>query len=191
VAAAAVLFVLAGAVVSWKGWPGVAVGTPAGAVLVVAPTAGDDGAKPLVVAAAPVAHTVALTSGPQVAHSAVQPVSTLGGHSGVVSVTKTSTQPITNIKPSTGPTRVKPTAPTAPTSTTNGSLGSAVDGVGSLLGSTVSQTTGALGQITGGLSPTLGNVVTQLGQTLSNVLTGTTSLLGSLLGGGHAGHLGL
>jgi hypothetical protein len=192
VAAAAVLFVLAGAVVSYKGWPGVSVGAPAGAVLVDAPDAAPAAAKPLVVAVSPVVHPAAVvkTPGPQVSRPTIQPASTVGGHHNVVPATKTSTRPTTNIKPSSGTKPVRPTTPTS-TTTSNGTLGGTVDGLGSVLSTQVSQLTGTLGTITGGLSPGLGATVTGLGQTLGNILTGTTSLLGGLLGGGHTGHFRL
>lgn len=186
VAAAAVMFVFAGAVVSWKGWPGVSVAAPTGAVLVEAPHATPAASKPLVVVPVKVTivhPAVAVTKvvAPAVSSSGVQPRSVAKQPTTVTPPT-TATKPTSTAKPSTGTS-----SPTTPTP--NNTLGGTVDGVGSLLGSQVSGITQTLGTVTGGLSPGLGATVTNLGQGLSNVLTGVTGLLGGLLGGGHTGGL--
>jgi hypothetical protein len=214
-AGASVLFVMATAFVSYRGWPQVAyTGPPPALVLahktyfgvrpsVARPVLTADAAQP---AASRGAAAPAARRSTAVAHPRQRTVTTLAttgvGHGVKHHVPAT----VLHAPPSTGgtPTCTGAACTARPTgngvagvaTSVTGAVGSGVSSTGKSLGSTVTAVSGALASKLSGVNPGVSNLVSGAGQALGNAVTqatqaaggavaGTGQLLGGILGAQH------
>jgi hypothetical protein len=210
-AGASVLFVVATAVVSYRGWPQVADAGPKPAL--VAPlssygvTATVSKARPRsattfsTAKAGPTAGpvTAARRTAAAVPHPSTAPSTLAAGvHHGATShppPRTVSTAPVTTPTSTPTPTTPTPAAGLGSVATqATGALGAGVSSAGKQVGATVGAITGALGGQLSQANPAVGGIVAGVGAALGNTVAGVTSgvggavtgtgqLLGGLLGG--------
>jgi hypothetical protein len=210
-AGAALMFIVASALVAFRGWPHVAA-QPSPGEVVVSPQASASPATP--VARRLVLATAAAAGGRIGARA---PATRAPGGRGVVPrgrVTAPATSqsigtPATTSRPVSAPSvpssgaRSAPSVPSgcalggcgsspapAPTGpvkqvvqTVGGTLGGVVSGAGTAAGSTVQQTTSTVGGAVSGVSPQVGGTVTQVGSGAANVIGGVTKTVSGVLSG--------
>ncbi|HWF52437.1 MAG TPA: hypothetical protein VG294_17480 [Solirubrobacteraceae bacterium] len=214
-AGASVLFVVATAVVSYRGWPQVANAGPKPALVaplssygvtasVSKPSRGSATAfaTPSAIPAA-ASVTVVRRIAAAVPRQSSAPSTLRGGvHHGTTShpapPPTVSTAPVTIPTPPPTPTTPTPAVGLGGVATqATGALGAGVSSAGKQVGATVGAITGALGGQLSQANPAVGGIVAGVGAALGNTVTGLTSgvggavtgtgqLLGGLLGG--AGH---
>jgi hypothetical protein len=189
-AGAAVMFVLASAVVSFRGWPQIAAQSTPATLQDVRSSAADSTAASRRLAA--------VASATVVARSAARPAASrpsAGSTPRGTVVLPQPTGPITSVLQPSGGGSGQPActtcthAPVAPApitqlgtvvkGTTN-QLGNTVTSAGQMLGSTVTRLAGAVATT---LSGPLGATAQHLGNALGSTLTATTAVLGHLLAG--------
>jgi hypothetical protein len=204
-AVAALVFIVASALVAFRGWPHVAAATAPGRVVISA-NRGAPGGTPAarrlaLVAGAPGAGGAGGAGaggaggagrGPSAAGrglgrpgpprqtigapaSTSVPVSGSGGSGGTTCASGCGTAPA----PSPSPTPVQRVQQTLSQATNT--LGNVVSGTGSRLGSTVQQTTSGVAGALGGSSTPVGGTVSQAGSGAAKTVTGVTHALGGVL----------
>lgn len=206
-AGASVLFVMATAVVSYRGWPQVAnAGTtpalvlPSGAIYGVRPTYGH---RTVIAEATPSAGSRARSTVTATTRTRPAAARSLGKQAGVATLALGSTGGATHSSPGPSGTTTTGTTTTAPppctgagcagsathgaggtalagvTSGVTGAVGAGVSSVGKNLGSTVSAVSGALANKLSAVNPTVGSVVAGTGQALGNAVAQATGTAGS------------
>jgi hypothetical protein len=195
-AGAAMLFVLASAVVAFKGWPQVADQPTPTAVIVAQRQAPLDehAIHRLQSAGAAVTGATVTAAAPSSAQRVVASTSTSPAPSPSIHVASTGTRQADRTTHaetgSANPTAIAPaphkSAPPTLAQTVNnttGTLGRTVAGAGNAVASTVTGLTNALAKTVSGLSPGLGQTVKRTGDLLGSAVSGTTGVVGGLLSG--------
>lgn len=199
-AGAAMVFVLASAVVAFRGWPQVgSASAPASVVVAHANLSGASRAERTLVVAAASTGTRGASPAASSARTSAGPTAGSTGHSVRVAVSQKSSHRV-----ATPPSSVTPTTPTTPTppgcgshcappsvgSTVStviqgatGAVGNTVAAAGKSLGSTVSGLTSAVANKLAGVSPGLSSVVSKAGSAVGGLLNGAGSTVGNALGG--------
>jgi hypothetical protein len=195
-AGAAMVFVLASAVVAFRGWPQVGDQPPAVAIVAAQPRAPLDIRAVRRIASAD--RALAQAGAAQTASTA-----SLAGRS--VAVASTSTVPAVDhvTKPDQQSQKLVPVIGSAPRTSgcagatcgpphttlsgtvtqTTSVLGTTVAAAGSAVASTVTGLTNSVAKTVAGLSPGLGKTVEQAGQVVGSTLSGATSSLGGVVTG--------
>lgn len=211
-AAASVLFVMATAVVAYRGWPQIAYAGPRPA-LVLAHNDSAYGVGPKLAAAtrgrptaivAPSTVTAAVTPTRPAVHGAVgsapshtsAPTTLVASSSSGATRTVASSTGTANMTPVKTPST--PTSTTSPTCTScaaptasvgagvaaaTGSLGAGVSATGKQLGNTVGAVSSALAGQLSTASPAVGGLVAGVGQALGNTVTQVTGTVGGAVAG--------
>ena len=205
-AVAALVFIVASALVAFRGWPHVAAATPPGRVVISA-NRGASGGTPAarrlaLVAGAPGAGGVGGAGGARGAGGAGRGPSAAGrglGRPGpprqAIGAPASTSVPVsgsggsdgstcasgcgTAPAPSPSPTPVQRVQQTLSQATNT--LGNVVSGTGSRLGSTVQQTTNGVAGALGGSSTPAGGTVSKVGSGAGKTVTGVTQALGGVL----------
>lgn len=206
VAGAALLFLLASAIVAFRGWPQIATGpsmTSVSAARLPKTPSPVDRRLSVLLRRPSVVKGVATHAGGRVGHRAASRASVLAT---TTPRRSRSTPPGGNAAPAaasspassgsgSGPGACGASSCTSPQTAVKhlaNTVSQQVTSIGSEVASPVSSTTSAVAGTVGGLSPQAGSVVQSAGNTASNVISGTAttagnavSQAGSALGGGH------
>jgi hypothetical protein len=203
-AGAAMVFVMASAVVAFKGWPQVGSAASPAAVIFTRPhlVAASSAERRLAAVAranpaASASHVSAGHAGRAVTRhgqslARSERVSLGSRHRGSGTVTRVSVPPTTPAAPSPpqstgcGSSCATPPATNTLATAVQGStsaLGSTVAGTGKTLGSTVSGVVGTVASKLAGVSPPLASTVSAAGNALGNTVNQTTGAVGGLLTG--------
>ena len=194
-AGAAMVFVLASAVVAFRGWP--QVGWPATPVAIVAaqPRGQLDvrAVRKLLAADAAVASTAVTTSAPARGAAGTASAPPVSMHLAAPTSPAPTDQQTTHGYVPTKQTGTPPVCSAAcrpPAQTVSGTvnhatgvLGGTVSAAGNAVASTLTSLTANLAKTLSGLSPGLGKTVKQAGDALGGTLSGATGAVGGLLSG--------
>jgi hypothetical protein len=206
-AGAALMFIVASALVAFRGWPHLAPAPAPGEVVIAPRSARSPGASAFARRLAAVVAAPAAGTGPAAApgagrrggtggrrgvgptgptHSVGAPVST-SIPVGTPAATPTSSCATGGCGPATTTTAAPPPTPVQQgqqliQQVTN-TLGKMVSGTGGQVGSTVQQTTSSVAGAVGGASPAVGGVVKQAGSGTAKTVTGVTNAVGGLVSG--------
>ena len=188
-AGAAFLFVIAGAFVSFNGWPDIAQ-RPGPAAAMVASI----GPRPHVTPTriVPAVLTKIAAPGPAAAAAGTPGGGTNVGRvislqPGGVGVGLVGSHATASPPPPVISKIIKPTLPVPPSvivTKATGTLGSAVSSTGSSLSAGTTSATGSLGATIAKINPQLGQTVSSAGAAVSGAVSSTTAALGTLLSGG-------
>jgi hypothetical protein len=188
------LFVLASAVVAFKGWPQVGdQPTPTAVIIAQRQAPLDEHAIHRLESAGAVVRSVAATSAAAPGTHNIAASASTGVPSVTIQTASTATRPAdrtTHVEtgrpsqPVIGSAPKRNANPLAQTvNNTTGMLGRTVAGAGNAVASTVTGLTNALAKTLSGLSPGLGRTVQRTGDLVGSAVSGTTGVVGGLLAG--------